>query len=96
MRMDSNTTDLRYHSLSGTISFRLQECYGLLSARPDYMACCVESLCIFLNQPRQKILYYLFPDVIIEDPDWVEEVLKGRMLHLRLQQYLYVTKNTER
>jgi hypothetical protein len=41
-----------------------------------------------------SVLYYLFPDVIIEDPDWVEEVLQSRMLHLRLQKY--ATKNTER
>ncbi len=35
-----------YNSLSGTTSFRLQACYGLLPARPGYMTCWVESLCM--------------------------------------------------
>jgi hypothetical protein len=53
MRMDSGhpltTQSVRFHSLSGTISVRLQECYGLLPARPGYMACWVESLCVLAS-----------------------------------------------
>ncbi len=41
---------VRYHSLSGTISFRLQACHGLLPARPGYMACWVESLCMLVKK----------------------------------------------
>ncbi len=40
------TQSVQHHSLSGTISFRLLACYSLLPARPGYMSCWVESLCM--------------------------------------------------
>ncbi len=43
------TQSERCHSLSSTVSFRLQACYSLLPARPGYMACRVESLCMLVS-----------------------------------------------
>ncbi len=40
---------VRYHSLSGTISFRFLACYSLLPTRPGYMACKVESLSMLVS-----------------------------------------------
>jgi hypothetical protein len=77
MRIQPLTTQsVGYHSLSGTISFRLQAYYGLLLSRPGQMMCRVKSLCMLVSgKPcvvphpvtgaKHKHIYHFIPDKCI-------------------------------